>query len=119
MDLLNGNVTNLGGRQATDMLQGRVVRSPFDEEPSSAIQSDGAPGSVLQSFGDLLNNQIQQVNALQVDAQNSAETYATGGDIPIHTVMVATEKAELSLQFALQVRNKLVQAYQDLSHMQL
>jgi flagellar hook-basal body complex protein FliE len=119
MDPLTSTLGNLSGSNAADMLQGRIAKMSFAEPDPSAVQGAGTPGSVIQSFGELLNNQIHQVNQMQVNAEGAAEAYATGGDIPIHSVIVAVEKAEISLQFALQVRNKLVQAYQDLSHMQL
>ena len=74
-------------------------------------------GNILESFGGMLKSQMNSINTLQNDANAARETYAVGGDIPLHTVMIAGEKADLSLQLAMQVRNKLVAAYQEISHM--
>ena len=80
--------------------------------------ASGEPvGNILNSFGGLLKEQMNNINNLQNDANTARETYAVGGDIPLHTVMIASEKADLSLQLAMQVRNKLVAAYQEISHM--
>ena len=85
-----------------------------------AITPDGQPvGNILESFGGMLKQQMNTINNLQNDANKAKETYAVGGDIPLHTVMIAGEKAELSLQLAMQVRNKLVAAYQEISHMSI
>ena len=59
------------------------------------------------------------MNQLQQDAQTAIQDYAAGGDTPVHQVMLAVNKAELSLQLATQVRNRMVAAYQDVSKMQI
>lgn len=75
------------------------------------------PGETLNSFGDILKNSLNQVNQLQLEAQKAAQTYAVGGPIELHQVMIATERAELSLELTMQIRNKLLQAYQEISRM--
>jgi flagellar hook-basal body complex protein FliE len=85
---------------------------------SKALDPSGQPvGNILESFGGMLKQQMSSINNLQTDANQARETYAVGGDIQLHTVMIATEKADLALQLAMQVRNKLVAAYQEISHM--
>ena len=82
-----------------------------------AKQDGDQAGSMLQSFGDVLKDQLNQVNNAQLAADDAAQTYALGGEIELHNVILATEKAELSLQFATQIRNKLLSAYQDIYKM--
>ena len=85
---------------------------------SKALDPSGeGVGNILQTFGGALKQQMNSINNLQNDANQARETYAVGGDIQLHTVMIATEKADLALQLAMQVRNKLVAAYQEISHM--
>lgn len=87
-----------------------------------AIEENGVPsnaGNVLNHFGDALKKQMNTINDTQAAADNAQQTYATGGDIELHNVMIATEKAELSLQLAMQIRNKAVAAYQEISHMNI
>ena len=70
-------------------------------------------------FGQSLKEELQRVNQLQQDAHSAIQDYAAGGDTPVHQVMLAVNKAELSLQLATQVRNKMVMAYQEVSRMQI
>lgn len=79
-------------------------------------ESEGL-GNILHSFGGILKDQMSNINNLQQEADQAKQTYAVGGDIELHNVMLAAEKADLSLQLAMQVRNKLVAAYQEISHM--
>ena len=86
---------------------------------SKAIDPDSGQtvGNILDSFGGMLKQQMNNINNLQADADQARQTYAVGGDIQLHSVMLAAEKADLSLQLAMQVRNKVVAAYQEISHM--
>jgi flagellar hook-basal body complex protein FliE len=79
--------------------------------------ASNGPGGTLSSFGDLLNKQIAQVSAMQSQSAQAMETYASGGDIQIHQVMNAASKASLAMELTLQMRNKLLSAYQEISHM--
>jgi flagellar hook-basal body complex protein FliE len=78
--------------------------------------SGNSPGDALHSFGDLLKKEMNNINQLQQNASKAVQTFAVGGPIETHQVMIALEKAGNALQMAVQVRNKLVQAYQELSH---
>jgi flagellar hook-basal body complex protein FliE len=82
--------------------------------PSSGVDatdfsSQGAGGS----FGDLFEKALQSVNDQQLQAQSLAKDFAVGKTSDIHGVMIAAEQANLTLQLATQVRNKAVEAYQD------
>ena len=98
-----------------------LLKSNAAVNKASAHKPTGASsetvGNIMESFGGMLKEQMNNINNLQNDANVAKETYAVGGDIPLHTVMIAAEKADLSLQLAMQVRNKLVAAYQEISHM--
>ncbi len=71
------------------------------------------------SFIDTLGNAINEINRLQKNADDATTKLALGEPIDIHTVMLAAEEANLSLQLAIQVRNKLVEAYQEIMRMQV
>ena len=86
--------------------------------PGNLEASDG-PGNMIGSFGELLKNSMADISKLQQQADQAAETYAVGGDIELHNVILASEKAETAMQLALQIRNRLVAAYQEVSHMQI
>ncbi|KEI97115.1 flagellar hook-basal body protein FliE [Clostridium botulinum A2B7 92] len=71
------------------------------------------------SFSEILKDKLDGVNAKQVKANNSTEAFIKGDEIDIHNVMLNAEEAKMSMELAVQVRNKLVEAYQELSRMQL
>jgi|GEM_PF-396120 len=85
----------------------------------NAIASGKGVGGATASFANTLTNELNRVNELQGAANTDMQDYATGGDIELHQVMLSVNKAELSLQLATQVRNKMVSAYQDISRMQI
>jgi len=69
-------------------------------------------------FGNLLNNALNGVNAVQQDANTLTRAYELGEPgVDLTRVMIASQKANISFQAALQVRNKLVTAYQDIMNM--
>jgi flagellar hook-basal body complex protein FliE len=68
-------------------------------------------------FKDTLNTLLSQVNTqLQEDDQMTNE-FAMGKTDSLHEVMIATEKSSISLSFLLQIRNKLLEAYQEVMRM--
>lgn len=79
--------------------------------------AESAPGEVLEKFGEILKENLNQVNQLQVDAEKAVQTYAVGGPVELHQVMIATERSGLALELTMQIRNKLLQAYQEISRM--
>ena len=69
-------------------------------------------------FADLLQQSISSVNSIQQSAGKMAEAFETGkSNIGLADVMIATEKAKVSFQATLQIRNKLVEAYKDVMNM--
>lgn len=70
-------------------------------------------------FSDLLNNAIEKVDELQKKADSSAIALATGDINNMHDVMIDMQQAEMALQFTIQVRNKILEAYQEIMRMQV
>src|SRR3990167_8404977 len=66
------------------------------------------------SFKEFMLQAIDQVNAMQSDADRSVEQLLTGGDVNPAEVLTAVQKADLSFSMMLQVRNKLVPAFQEI-----
>jgi flagellar hook-basal body complex protein FliE len=91
--------------------------------PEMALPSMGqavpaaAEGPV--SFKALLADALTQVNNLQQNADAASAKFAAGESIAIDEVMLAVQKADLALQLTQQIRNKLVDAYQEISRMQV
>ncbi|OPJ63280.1 flagellar hook-basal body complex protein FliE [Clostridium oryzae] len=84
---------------------------------SSNVNNTSASG--VDSFASLLTDKLDQVNNKQLKADSDTESFIKGDNINIHQVMLSTEEAKLSLETAVQIRNKLVEAYQEINRMQL
>lgn len=70
-------------------------------------------------FAEQLARALDQVNRLQLDADRQAELLATGELKDLHSVVLAAQKAELALQLTIQLRNKALEAYQEIIRMQV
>ena len=68
-------------------------------------------------FVQTLEETMQKVEALQTEAEKQVEGMVSGKGVDIHSAMIAVEKADLSFQLMMQVRNKIVDAYQQISQM--
>jgi len=98
LSVLRATATQAGGRVA---------------EP----QSTPAGGA---DFAQILQNTIAQVNQTQQEAEGMAANFAAGAsNTNLHEVMISLQKASISFQEMVQVRNKLVSAYNDVMNMQV
>ena len=97
--------------------------------PISGIGSLGSIGNLpklepLQktpeegSFSGVLSNALHQVNQLNTTADQQIGGVLQGGNADMSSVMIAVEKADVAFQLMMQVRNKIVNAYQDIEKMQ-
>lgn len=82
-------------------------------QPTEARPADG------QVFKNLLRDSIEQVNTLQQDAQRAVEQLMSGGDVDPAEVLTAVQKADMTFRMMLQIRNKLIQAYQELQEIRI
>jgi flagellar hook-basal body complex protein FliE len=83
--------------------------------PTPAIGGQtGAP-----SFKDMLVDSIQQVNSMQLEADHAVETMFTGGDINPAEVLTAVQKADLAFRLTMQMRNKLMEVYQEIKDIRI
>ena len=80
--------------------------------PSAPAAESAAP------FSNLMKDAVGEVDSLQAQAQSAITGLMTGGGVDVHTAMIATEKASMAFELALAVRNKAVQAYQQVMSMQ-
>ncbi len=89
------------------------------QRPSTSSVQPGAPAAAPAPFTDRLQAAVQQVNALQHTAGAQAELLATGRATDLQQAVVAIEKADLALELTVQVTQKAVQAYQEISRLQV
>ncbi|QQZ11526.1 flagellar hook-basal body complex protein FliE [Heyndrickxia vini] len=81
------------------------------------IQSPNTQSQV--KFSDLLKKSINDVNQSQIDSDILTEKMAKGENVDLHQVMITAQKASITLQAALEIRNKVVEAYQETMRMQV
>lgn len=90
------------------------TKTPFAISEVQGFTANGGPGS---SFSDVFKNAVNQVETSQQTAQNAAMEFLANGTGDVHSVALAAQRAELSLEMFQQVRNKLVSAYQEIMKM--
>ncbi|MCU1259623.1 MAG: flagellar hook-basal body complex subunit FliE [Bryobacterales bacterium] len=83
------------------------------------IQTTISKASGAGDFRDLLASSIASVEQQQHEAQTAVNNFLTGESEDLHTAALAGQRAELSLQLFMQVRNKVVSAYQEVMRMQV
>jgi flagellar hook-basal body complex protein FliE len=71
------------------------------------------------SFKDLLVDSIRQVNTMQLEADAAVETLFTGGEINPAEVLTAVQKADLAFRLTMQMRNKLMEVYQEIKDIRI
>lgn len=103
MSLLIPSLGHLAGALATSVASGVTSTA------------NGATGE----FGSMLASAVQQVNQLQNDASLSIQKFLTGEGEQLHNVALATQRAEVAFDLGVQVRNKVVSAYQEIMKTQL
>ena len=91
---------------------------PAEISPPGAAGSAAAATEDQGSFLSTLQESMQAVEGAQGEAENQVAQLPNGKGADLHTAMIAVEKADLSFQLMMQVRNKIVQAYQQISNMQ-
>ena len=69
------------------------------------------------SFGDMLGNALNEVNQLKKEADESINNLAAGKQKDIHQTMIDLEKADVAFQLLMQIRNKIISAYETVMRM--
>lgn len=70
-------------------------------------------------FFSVLKDKLDGINEKQITSENTTSAFISGEEVDVHKVMLDAEEAKLSLELAVQMRNKIVEAYQEINRMQL
>lgn len=97
----------------------QIERIALRPVQSAAQTSAAVAGENAKSFGELLAEAMDDANALVQDSQQKSVELAQGRIEDVSQVMIAAEKASLAIQLTMQVRNKAVEAYQEVMRMQV
>ncbi len=89
-----------------------AITSVFGPVSAAAGQDGGS------DFSGVLKTALNQVSGMQNNAQQQVNTLMAGGSADMSKVMISVEKADVAFQLMMQVRNKIVSAYQDIEKMQ-
>lgn len=87
-------------------------------QPVQALSSGTAAQAGSSDFGSVLQTAIRTVESTGTAARNSMEQFMTGDATDVHSIALTSQKAALQFEMFLQVRNKVVQAYQEVMRMQ-
>lgn len=108
--------------KATAQGTGNAIEKPSAVQglntPTNNTHTNNATTKV--SFSDALKASLDNVNQMQVNAESLGKDFAMGNDnVSLSDVMISGQKANIAFQATVQVRNKLVSAYQDMMNMQV
>lgn len=95
------------------------INSILPSTSKSGIDALNKDSNIIGSFGDYLNNALKEVSKLEMDSSRITEDFAAGKTDNIHEVMIAAQKSEIALQFTMQIRTKVLEAYQEIMRMQI
>jgi flagellar hook-basal body complex protein FliE len=114
---------------AINSIAGSGIQELLEARQAGAIQSKDLPQLLSPqpalgetqgaSFSNLLGNFVQEVNSKQVAASDTVKGLMSGENVSLHQAVIAMEEASLSFQLMVEVRNKLVESYQELMRMQV
>jgi len=93
--------------------------NPILQKPINLGKKDTDESKVDgKGFGEVLKDSINKVNSLQLEADEAIKSFAKGESKDIHETMIAVQKADISFRMMMQIRNKIVEAYQEVMRMQ-
>jgi flagellar hook-basal body complex protein FliE len=105
-----------GGSGLMSGLRAETVNNGFLNDVGVVASGAGAAAGV--PFAGMLQMMVQQTSALDQKASQAVTGLLNGSGVEIHDAMIATQKADMAFELALQVRNKAVGAYQQMMGMQ-
>ncbi len=89
-----------------------LIGAPNPAKPSAVTQTE-------KSFGDILETLVSDTNQQQQNADQAIQKLQSGGEKNLHEAMISMEKADISMRYMVQVRNKVIDAYQEIMRMQV
>ena len=87
--------------------------------PGVMPQTTGPQAPPASDFKDFLVRSIHEVNAMQQEADHAVERLVVGEDVTPAEVLTAVQKADVAFKLMLQIRNKILQAYQELQNIRV
>ena len=95
-------------------IQNQIIIPEIKQQETTVVKKDDSI-----SFGDTISNFLDAVNTAQVDAKDSVAEIVTGESENLHEAMAKVEEAKISFELMLEIRNKLLQSFQEIQRMQV
>jgi len=96
-------------------ITGNPIKALYDTQKAEMLGQAESTGS----FGEMLKGSMDKLNQSQLDADSAINGFLKGDITDVHSVMIALQKADMNLRLALQVRSKVIQAYEEIVRMQI
>lgn len=91
----------------------------IDIQPLTTVANVKNNQQIENQFSTILVDSIKSMNNEQIESGEMVQAFLKGEGPDLHTVMINTEKANMSVEFAVQIRNKVMEAYQEIMRMQV
>ena len=95
------------------------VQQPLESIKDAAVTKKQTTPLESASFETMLKQSLDEVNQIQRNADQAIEALATGKHKDIHQTMIAMEKADVAFRLLMQIRNKVISAYETIMRMQV
>lgn len=95
-----------------------TVDTPRQLDALGGARQAGATDSI-DTFSNMLDQLVDDVNGKQVEAGETLRAVMTGEDVPLHHAMISMQEAGVAFRLMVEVRNKMLEAYQELMRMQV
>lgn len=96
-----------------------MIVDPVHSGPAILPATQATQPVEQADFSTALADSLGNVNSALQEADGLLQAYASGNDVAVHDLVISMEKARFSLQFAVEVRNRLVESYQEFMRMQV
>ena len=96
-----------------------TVHQPLESIKNAAVTKQQTTPLESAAFEQMLKKSLDEVNQLQNNADKAIEALATGEQKDIHNTMIAMEKADVAFRLLMQIRNKVISAYETIMRMQV
>lgn len=93
--------------------------NPVSSQTNSLVRLGEAGAAGEGDFAQKLMDVLKEVNESQLQARDKQNAFMTGQPVEIHDLMIAMERASTAMQLTMQVRNKLLEAYQEINRIQV
>ena len=117
-DIFNSMTTNQTSMMNPVQL-GAQYNIGLDTINAQKIENLSPSAKVAKDIGQGFSKSLNELSSIEKKAEQDFETFAAGGDISVHDVMISSQKSNLAMQMAIQLRNQMLNAYNEFKNMSI